>query len=70
MSSPADFDGDGTTDESVFRPSNSVWFVAGGGTTGFGTGGDNPTPGDFDGEGDSDVAVFRPSDGDWFVQGG
>jgi hypothetical protein len=67
---PADFDGDGDTDISVFRPSNGYWFVQGGATTQFGTNGDIPVPGNYDGDDDTDVAVFRPSTGVWFVRGG
>ncbi|MDQ4134046.1 MAG: plastocyanin/azurin family copper-binding protein [Actinomycetota bacterium] len=67
---PADFDGDGDTDVSLFRPSSGYWFVNGGATTQFGTTGDIPVPGDYDGDGDTDVAVYRPSNGYWFVNGG
>jgi Tol biopolymer transport system component len=67
---PADFDGDGDTDVSVFRPSTGTWFVRNGPVSSFGTSGDVPVPGDYDGDGDTDIAVFRPASGVWFVQGG
>ncbi len=71
---PADFDGDARTDVSVFRPSNSTWYLHGSGgadtVTTYGTSGDIPVPGDYDGNGTADVAVFRPSAGVWFVRGG
>ncbi|MDQ4133144.1 MAG: N-acetylmuramoyl-L-alanine amidase [Actinomycetota bacterium] len=67
---PADFDGDGDTDVSVFRPTNGYWFVNGGAITQFGTNGDVPVPGDYDGDGDTDIAVFRPTNGYWFVNSG
>jgi glucose/arabinose dehydrogenase len=65
----ADFDGDGRTDISVFRPSNSVWFVnnSAAGTvtaTSFGISNDALTPADFDGDGRTDIAVFR--NGVWY----
>ncbi|HUQ64385.1 MAG TPA: hypothetical protein VM121_11580 [Acidimicrobiales bacterium] len=66
---PADFDGNGRTDLSVFRPSNGVWFVKGGLQTPWGTSGDVPVTGDYDGDGDSEVAVYRPSTGVWYVKG-
>jgi hypothetical protein len=68
---PSDFDGDGVTDLSVFRPSNGTWFVLNSGTntftfTPFGQNLDIPVEGDFDGDARSDTAVFRPGVGTWF----
>lgn len=69
----SDFDGDGTTDVAVFRPSAGVWFVLNSGSNtvgggGFGLNGDIPVNGDFDGDSRSDLAVYRPSNGLWFIQ--
>jgi Tol biopolymer transport system component len=66
----ADFDGDGDTDLSVFRPSNGLWFMHPGSSSAWGAGGDIALPGDFDGDGDVDIAVFRPANGYLFVNGG
>lgn len=68
---PSDFDGDGTTDFSIFRPSSGAWFVLNSGSNtvsaiGFGQNGDIPIDGDFDGDSRSDFTVFRPSTGTWF----
>ncbi|MFN2606562.1 MAG: SBBP repeat-containing protein [Acidimicrobiales bacterium] len=66
---PADFNGNGTTDLSVFRPANGGWYVQGQAGAVFGTSGDIPVPGDYNGDGITDIAVFRPSTGAWFVLG-
>lgn len=67
----SDFDGDGKTDESVFRPSDNVWYLnrSQAGFVGyqFGAAGDVLAPADFTGDGKTDVAVFRPVAGAWFV---
>jgi uncharacterized delta-60 repeat protein len=66
-----DYDADGKTDESVFRPSTNVWYLnrSQTGFTGyqFGAARDLISPADFTGDGKTDVAVFRPSTGTWFV---
>lgn len=65
-----DYDGDGRTDLSVFRPSNGVWYASGS-TDGifraqaFGLSTDKPAPGDYDGDGLTDNAVFR--NGVWHI---
>jgi hypothetical protein len=66
----ADFDGDGRTDLSVYRPSQGNWYYQGSanGFVGlhFGDAADLPAPGDFDNDGKTDISVFRPSNGTWY----
>lgn len=61
----ADFDGDGKTDISVYRPSEGNWYLnrstAGFGAVNWGLATDKPAPGDYDGDGKTDVAIFRPT---------
>jgi uncharacterized delta-60 repeat protein len=67
-----DFDGDGKTDISLFRPSNGVWYLANSfnnfsTAVSFGFSTDKMVAEDFDGDFRTDVAVFRPSNGVWYV---
>ena len=63
--SRADFDGDGKTDLSVFRPSEGNWYLnrstAGFSVINWGLASDTIVPGDYDGDNKADEAVFRPS---------
>ncbi|MEO7505738.1 MAG: SBBP repeat-containing protein [Pyrinomonadaceae bacterium] len=68
----ADFDGDGKSDLSVFRPATGAWYnlLSGVNQTSainWGSNGDRIVPGDYDGDGKTDLGVFRPSTGTWYV---
>ena len=66
-----DYDGDGRSDISVFRPSSGTWYLqrSAEGFYGqnFGLAGDRIAPADYDGDGRTDIAVFRASTGIWYV---
>lgn len=72
LKSPFDFDGDGKSDFSIFRPSGGEWWYQQSSDNNakaftFGTNTDKIVPADYDGDGKTDVAFFRPSTGEWFV---
>ncbi len=70
--SPADFDGDGKTDITIWRPENGYWYTIRSSDQGvnqvqWGAEGDIPVPGDYDGDGKADTAVWRPSRCYWYI---
>ena len=70
-----DFDGDGKTDLSIFRPGPPTgaewWYLkssnGGNGATQFGSATDKLVPADYTGDNKTDVAFWRPSTGFWYV---
>ncbi|MBX7053544.1 MAG: FG-GAP-like repeat-containing protein [Pyrinomonadaceae bacterium] len=67
-----DFEGDGKTDMSIFRPAGGEWWYlrssdGGNSASRFGTGSDILSPADLTGDGKTDIAFFRPSTGFWYV---
>ncbi len=64
-----DFDGDGKSDISIYRPSNGQWWLnrttAGLIVFTFGNATDTIVPADLTGDGKTDVAIWRG--GEWFV---
>lgn len=69
---PFDYDGDGRTDVSIFRPNVGEWWVSKSSNGGnfalqFGASTDRVAPGDYTGDGVVDIAFWRPSSGEWYI---
>lgn len=66
-----DYDGDGRADVSVFRPSETMWYVDqsrdGFLAVPWGLADDKLIPADYDNDRRTDLAVFRPADGYWYI---
>lgn len=77
---PGDYDGDGKTDFSIFRPGTGTcpcsvtWYIIHSSTSNqvnfqYAVNGDLPAQADYDGDGKTDAAVYRPSNYTWYIQG-
>lgn len=68
---PFDFDGDGRSDISVFRPSDRIWYLLrsqmGFAAFQWGLSDDVLAPADYDGDLKTDIAVWRSSNGNFYV---
>ncbi len=62
---PGDFDGDGKTDVTIWRPGTATWYILQSSNAtlrfeAFGQNGDDPSViGDYDGDGKDDIALYR-----------
>lgn len=68
-----DFDGDGISDYTIFRPNQQVWYVLQSSdltmrAEQFGNSNDVPVAADYDGDGKTDIAMWRPSNGFWYIK--
>ena len=68
--SPGDFDGDGKSDVTTYRPATGTWYVLKSTTNyslyngyQFGVSSDVTVPADYDGDGKTDIAIYRPATG-------
>ena len=62
----SDFDGDGSHDLALFRPTAGTWYIqnsAGFSSIAFGSSSDKLVSGDYDGDGRTDAAVYRNMNG-------
>jgi len=69
-----DFDGDGTSDATLFDAATGAWTVTpstGGADVSvpFGNASTVPAPRDYDGNGITEIGVFQPATGAWFALG-
>ena len=62
-----DYNGDGTSEITVFRENSGLWAVRGVTRLYFGGSEDKPVPGDYNGDGTAEIALFRPPFGLWAI---
>ena len=64
----SDYNGDGTDDIAIFRPTTGLWAVRGISQLYFGQSNNVPTPGDYSGDGTTLISVYRRDDRIWSVR--
>jgi hypothetical protein len=64
-----DFDGNGTSDISLYRPTNGMWYIKDGISQQWGAPGDIPAQGNYDLDTTTEIAIWRPSNGLWYISG-
>jgi len=65
----ADYNGDGTSDISIFRAATGLWAIRDVSRAYFGSNEDIPVPADYNNDGSTDIGIFRPSSGLWAIRG-
>ncbi len=63
-----DYDGDGTSDIGIFRPSEGRWAIRNLTSSYFGAATDFPVPADYNGDGTADMGIFRGDQGMWSIR--
>ena len=63
-----DYNGDGSSDIALFRPSTGLWAIRGITRCYFGSSEDIPASGDYNGDGTGQIAIFRPATGLWAIK--
>lgn len=64
----SDFNGDGTSDISIFRSKSGLWAIRNITRVYFGTKTDLPANGDYTGDGTTEIAIFRKTNGLWAIR--
>jgi len=64
-----DYNGDGTSDLALFRPSAGLWLIRGLTRVYYGASTDFPVPQDYSGNGAWDIAIYRAAQSKWMARG-
>jgi len=65
---PGDYNGDGTADIALYRPTSGMWAIKSVSRVYFGGSDDLPVPCDYNGDATTDIGIFRPASGLWAIR--